>query len=315
MNRFFTLCCILAISNLAHGQFWFLGQQSKERYEAAKYVPYATLSLGAGSSTYVGELLPGAAVFPYGIYSTRWNVGVQYAKHFSRHFSYKASLSLIRLAGDDNYYNYGPNDGGKLFAANYSRNLHYRNDLKELSFVGVFDLKAQTPFRKKRPQFSPYVFLGVAAIMSNPLARSSAGVGNTAVEAPWENLRNFTSANSPSFAGSENTSYSPFTFAIPVGLGFRYKIDQSMDVAFEFSYRQSFSDYLDDVSDKRSTMVFATYNEFTNRAEEKFAANTLRKVEQINPTTNLVASPGFDSYFTTQVQLIFHIGKSAGKIN
>lgn len=312
MNKIVSICCFLCVSNLAVAQFWFLGQQSKERYEAAKYVPYASLNLGAGSSTYVGELLPGSAVIPYGIFSTRWNFGVQYEKHFSRHFSYKASLSLIRIAGDDNYYNYGPNDGSKPFAANYARNLHFRNDLKELSFVGVFDIKAQTPFRKKRPQFSPYVFLGVAGIMSNPQARGS--VGSDGVQKSWQDLRNI-SGNSPSTSGTENTTYTPFTFAVPVGIGFRYKLDQNTDVGFEFSYRQSFSDYLDDVSDKRSSLASAVFNEFTNRSGEFVAANTLKKVERLSPTVDLVNSPGFDAYFTTQVQLIFHIGRSAGKIN
>jgi len=312
MSKSLLLVACFLISFSSFAQFWFLGQTSKERYEAAKYVPYATLSFGAGSSTYVGELLPSSAIFPYGIFSSRWNLGVQYTKHFSRHLSYKASLSLIRIAGDDNYFNYSASDGEKLFAANYQRNLHFRNDLKEVSFTGVYDFKSQTPFRKKRPQFSPYVFLGVAALISNPIAR---GEPSTAKPSAWVDLRGYAGI-SPTNTGTENKVYSPFTFAIPFGFGFRYKLDKSTDLGFEFSYRKTFSDYLDDVSDARKDIV-GPYTNLTDRSKELYSANTLRTVQAFNPSTTMpiVESSGMDSYFTTQLMLIFHIGKSAGGIN
>lgn len=314
MKKYSLLFCLLISSNLLFGQFWFLGQQSKERYEAAKYVPYATMGFGLGSSTYMGDLMPSSALIPYGVKSTRWNLGFHYTKHFSRHLAYKASLSLIRIAGDDNYYAYGPSDVEKAFAANYQRNLHFRNDLKELSLVGIYDIMAQTPFRKKRPQFSPYVFLGVAAAMSSPQARGPANITTNSVEqSDWVNLRNY-SGISASNSGTENSSYSPFVIAIPVGLGFRYKIDQTTDIGFEVSYRQTFTDYLDDVSDNRNAIT-TPYNELTIRTEEPYAANTLKQVQFLGTTKDIVPSKGYDRYFTTQFQLIFHIGKSAGRIN
>jgi hypothetical protein len=306
------LWALLLCSNMVFGQFWFLGQQSKERYEAAKYVPHASLSVGAGSSTYLGDLLPSSALLPYGLNATRWNFGVQYLKHFNRHFSYKASLTLIRIAGDDNYYNYGSGDVDKKFAANYQRNLHFRNDLKELAVMGVYDLKAQTPFRKKRPFFSPFVFVGIAGIMSNPIARNAAFVANNvASHSDWVDLRGY-SKPSPSISGTENVNYSPFTFAIPMGLGFRIKLEDYVDLGFEFTYRKSFSDYLDDVSDNRDGMNFT---DITDRTSEVYAANTLRKINSLQTTNPLVIYKGSDDYFTTQVQLIFHIGKVAGRIN
>ena len=307
--KYIVIIPFLICSNSLFGQFWFLGQQSKERYEAAKYVPHASLSFGVGSSTYVGDLMPASALFPYGIYSTRWNFGVQYMKHFSRHLSYKASLSMIRIAGDDNYYNYGPSDSEKTFAANYLRNLHFRNDLKELALMGVYDFKAQTPYRKKRPHVSPYVFVGVAGIMSNPVAREASADGKS--KGDWVDLRGY-SKPSPSLSGTEDVNYSPFAFAVPVGFGFRFKLEDYVDLGIEFSYRQTFSKYLDDVSDNRPGMNFTS---LTDRSSEMYAANTLREINKFSTTREIVKSSAFDSYFTTQVQLIFHIGKAAGRIN
>jgi len=302
---------ILIAGNInAQSPFWFLGQRKKEPYEAIKYVPYATISIGAGSSNYFGELVPNTIFSSNSLLSTRWNLGLTYTKHFHKRFSYKASLSYIRIAGDDNYYNLKTGDEGTYFAANFARNLHFRNDLKELALSGIYELKRQTPYRMKRPDVSPYVFAGFAILLSEPQARGM--TTNQTSAANWVSLRNM-AGYSFSQKGTEGVSYSPFTYAIPLGFGIRYKLDKYIDLGFEATYRFVFSDYLDDVSDERNT-IDAPINDFTIRSGEKIAANTLKALPtSFTPTTDLVTSSGKDSYFTTQIQLILHFGNAAGK--
>jgi len=57
----FALIILAAYS--AEAQFWFLGQNAKERYEGMPFKPHSSVSFGAGSSNYLGDLVPAAGLF------------------------------------------------------------------------------------------------------------------------------------------------------------------------------------------------------------------------------------------------------------
>ncbi|MEY2792654.1 MAG: hypothetical protein RJA76_646 [Bacteroidota bacterium] len=328
---------------LAYSQFWFLGQRGRERYVNMKFRSQASLAIGAGSSTYLGELLPSSALLNVGIKSTRMNIGVQYTKQFHPHFAYKAGLTYVQIAGDDNYYGLKVGDENSLFSANFERNLHFKNELAELSFLGVYEIVKANNFRKKRANFSPYITAGVAALYSNPKARGVAEVikgDNGEIlgyrQAGWVSLRGIQVAESGGIAGTEeyanSNGYSPMQIAIPFGFGFRLKMTNSIDFGFEFLYRKALTDYLDDVSDNRGSYL-GTNATYSNRSINKdlsfgisfnpgyneiYAANTFKllpKPGDFLPNKPLVVSQGTDSYFTTQVMLIFHLGRPMGTIN
>jgi hypothetical protein len=101
--------------------------------------------------------------------------------------------------------------------------------------------------------------------------------------------------------------YSLVNISIPFGFGFRYKIGAQMDLGFDFGYRVSLSDYLDDVSDDRPN-VLTSPSIYFNRTGEPFAANTLvNRIPLSTTTTAPIYSTGPDQYFTTQIRLIYHI--------
>jgi hypothetical protein len=110
---------------------------------------------------------------------------------------------------------------------------------------------------------------------------------------------------------TEGADYSLSGVSIPFGFGFRYKITNRMDVGFDFGYRVALTDYLDDVTDTRNSVVPLSVGGtmlYTNRSGESFAANTL--VNRIPIPTTLSApkiSTGPDQYFTTQVRIIYHL--------
>jgi hypothetical protein len=79
-----------------------------------------------------------------------------------------------------------------------------------------------------------------------------------------------------------------------------------VDLGFDFGYRVSLSDYLDDVSDTRPT-ISPTLSIYTSRTGDSFAANTLVIRTLSTTTTAPIYSTGPDQYFTTQIRLIFHI--------
>jgi len=169
----------------AEAQFWFLGQKAKERYEGMPFKPHSSVSFGAGSSNYIGDLVPAAGLFSVAAQTMRWNVGLQYTRHLSRHFSGNIQVSYIRIAGDDNYFS-----STGAFAGNYFRNLHFRNDLKELSVSAVYEPMGNAENLSKRPLLSPYLYVGVAGFTHNPVARKDPSlVGGTPSLQEWHDLQ------------------------------------------------------------------------------------------------------------------------------
>jgi len=278
----------------AEAQFWFLGQKAKERYEGMPFKPHSSVSFGAGSSNYVGDLVPVGGLFSVAAQTIRWNVGLQYTRHLSRHFSGNVQVSYIRIAGDDNYFS-----STGAFEGNYLRNLHFRNDVKELSVSAVYEPMGNAENLSKRPLLSPYLYLGVAGFTHNPVARQIILPGTTTPTlGSWVDLQ---------AQNTEGADYSLVNLSIPFGFGFRYKIGAQVDLGFDFGYRVSLTDYLDDVSDSRST-VLASTSFFTSRNGEAFAANTLvNRIPLSTTTTAPIYSTGPDQYFTTQIRLIYHI--------
>ena len=288
----FALIILAAYS--AEAQFWFLGQKAKERYEGMPFKPHSSVSFGAGSSNYIGDLEPVGGLFSVASQTMRWNVGLQYTRHLSRHFSGNIQVSYIRIAGDDNYFS-----STGVFEGNYLRNLHFRNDLKELSLSAVYEPMGNAENLSKRPLLSPYLYLGVAGFTHNPVARRDPSLvpGTPSLQA-WQDLQP---------EDIEGAMYSLVNISIPFGFGFRYKIGAQMDLGFDFGYRVSLSDYLDDVSDDRPN-VLTSPSIYFNRTGEPFAANTLVNRIPIPPTTSApIYSTGPDQYFTTQIRLIYHI--------
>jgi hypothetical protein len=295
--RLFLLASFLltGFASMAQSPFWFLGQRDGGYTD--KFDAHSTVSLGMGSSNYVGDLAPLGGFGQAGIQSMRWNVGAQFTRHFSKNFSARFGLSYVRLAGDDNYF-----DQNGDFSGSYYRNLHFQNDLKELTVLGVFELMGNKEFIRKRPQFAPYVMAGIAAFSHDPRARKDAVMSNgTLVKGNWISLHGQTTP-------SEGNSYSLVGLAIPVGIGFRYRLTDDFDLGFEIMHRVAFSDYLDDVSDNRNSISPAT-SFYTNRSTLSVAPNTLAVRNTTKPTVVPEYSWGVDQYFTTQIQLVYHIPK------
>ncbi len=288
----------------SNAQMWFLGQKGRKKSPFPVFKKHTSVSFGAGSSHYIGDLVPVAGLFSVAAQTTRWNVGVNFTRHLSPNFSANLGLNYIRIAGDDSYFSpVGDWD------ANFLRNLHFRNDIKELSLVGMYEIGGNPENNLKRNAVSPYVYLGVTGFLHSPDARKQAGTDGSGnpVQSPWLSESN---ANLLDYK-NEGVAYSLMGISIPFGVGFRYKITSSMDVGFDFGYRIALTDYLDDVTDIRSSVVPLSVGGsmlYTDRSGEPFAANTL--VNRI-PVPSTVSAPkistGPDQYFTTQIRLIYHL--------
>jgi hypothetical protein len=178
---------------------------------------------------------------------------------------------------------------------------------------------------EKRQSFTPYFFAGVAFANHEPLARSEAI--NGVVSKEWVRLRELDTEGQ---SGLGKKQYSTIAFAIPFGMGFRYKINNQLDFSAEGGLRPTFGSggkYLDDVSGDyiptAGTSIRPTDSEkFSYRAPELYAARTgdLRDVNKVNPmpltrdlTTGNALQRGNgrqDWYFITCFQLNYYIPKN-----
>lgn len=208
---------------------------------------YTSIGLSINSLNYYGDLAPKVKFSSTDLSFTRAGMGIFAMKKYGERYFVRANFMYGRLRGDD-FMSADPFDNHDRFR--YVRNHHFRNDIKELSLVGLLDFFHNRRTYHFRDKFSPYIFGGVAVLHHNPKAIAPATdlQGNPLPEAgKWINLKPLGTEGQYS-AQYDVKPYSNFQLAIPIGLGVRYKWKENWDINLEVGYRHLFFDYIDDTS-------------------------------------------------------------------
>jgi len=144
--------------------------------------------------------------------------GVYFRYNFGKYVSLKPSLQFGTISGDD-----------KNFEENKYRNLNFKSGIQELSTMMEINFK---PFgsQVRTENFTPYLELGIAAFHFNP---------KTKFNGDWFALQDL---------HTEEQSYKLLQLSVPVGMGLKWSVNDNFTLGFEFVYRRTFTDYLDDVS-------------------------------------------------------------------
>ena len=198
------------------------------------FIPYSSVGFGLGTSNYYGDLAPYRTPLASTFKMMRWSATGNYTRHFTPRLAARAGFTYARIAGDDYIMNRSSKRETNVF---YARNLHFRNDLKEFSVQGIFKLTPDNRSYDRRPQLGAYLFAGIALTAHNPKALDS-------LKGDWVKLQPLGTEGQ----GNEGYEkpYSLVQFAIPLGVGVRYKINSKFDVSAELGFRITFTDYLDD---------------------------------------------------------------------
>lgn len=144
---------------------------------------------------------------------------------FSSLISAQVGLNWVRIEGADNT----STNPGRV-----GRNLSFQDDIVELSVTGqvfFYEMPDLGHTYRYRNDFKMYVFGGVAPFYYEPKTKSFDG--ETVKLRPLE---------------TEGKHYGPINVAIPVGLGLLFTIDKHHRIGWEFNWRTTFTDYLDDCS-------------------------------------------------------------------
>lgn len=137
----------------------------------------------------------------------------------------RASINYGRLSGEDG-------------AERSNRNLNFSSNVLEFALTGEFNILGFQPYNLERV-FSPFVFAGVAIFNFNP---------TTVYEGQVVDLQPIGTEGQGLAAFPDRTPYNLTQFAVPVGLGVKYALNDAWNVGLEGGLRITFTDYIDDVS-------------------------------------------------------------------
>ncbi|GGF16359.1 DUF6089 family protein [Hymenobacter cavernae] len=204
----------------------------------SKHNRYRTVGLSLNALNYFGDVVPDVRMSSLRLGSTRPGVSLSATQRFTPRLSGRAMLTYGRIVGRDSK-SASDNDAGAPLR--YERNINFRNNLLELSAVGVFDLVENRGDYLHRPDFVPYVFAGVAVFHHNPKGLVGGGsIPQGLSEGSYIALQ-------PLRTEGQSTGYQRTQFALPFGGGVRYRLTKELDLGLEIGWRRTSTDYLDDV--------------------------------------------------------------------
>ncbi len=262
------------------------GTKRKSLYER-----HSDISFGVGTANYYGDLAPFNRPINSTLQNIRWNASFNFTRHFSPHFSGQVGLTWVRIFGDDNKF-----EGVVGAEQLYMRNAHFRNDIQELAFSGIYSFVAESRSYRNRPQLIPYLFAGIAVFHHNPVAKVPTDyTGSEASPGEWVSLQPL-NTEGQGLSGYTDQPYNLVNVSVPFGAGLRYKINKNVDLGLEIGLRYTFSDYLDDMGGSVATLsdLKDLSAVMAHRELEKFAAYSGKDREAF-----------IRNYYATQVNPIY----------
>lgn len=248
-----------------------------------------------GASNYLGEIGGKAGtrrdfVMDMKLSKTQFTVGGFARYKFTPLISGRVGLNWVRIQGADN----ASTNRGRA-----GRNLSFRNDLIEL------DLQAQIFFYeipdlgrtyRYRNDFKMYAFVGVGGYYHNP---------KTQYQGEWVKLQPLQ---------TEGVAYKKMGVSIPAGIGLLFTLEKRHRIGWEFNWRTTFTDYLDDVSTvyaDPSTLSSELAIDLANRRDE-LTGNNYPDPKHYSPGSKRGDPSHNDSYLTTSVYYSYVLrGKSS----
>jgi len=202
-----------------------------------KQKQYLSAGFSINALNYFGDIAPLSSAVSTDISFTRPGVSLWGSYRFGPRYT---------VEGGSDYSAADPNDDQSVFR--YIRNLSFRNRIHELSGVLIVDYYENNASYISRVRLTPYAFIGIAGFYHNPEAKVNEN-SSLPEAGQWIKLKPLGTEGQKSDL-YDNKTYSSFQFTIPFGIGVRYRLNQLLDVSFQFSIRYLFFDYIDDISKK-----------------------------------------------------------------
>lgn len=203
----------------------------------------------------------------------------------------------VRLA-----YNHGTVEGADKKSTDpllQARNLSFISRINEGSLLFEY-----TPLNMEDHTISPFIFGGVAVFHFNPYAYDS--TGNKVYLKPL--------STEGQGVDPDRKPYNLTQFAIPVGVGVKFRINENTVLAYELSARKTFTDYLDDVSSTYYDQATLAQARGQKAVEMAYRGNELKNGNPTYPDNGSIrgGSKYKDWYYFTGFTLYIGIGGGNG---
>jgi hypothetical protein len=244
------------------------------------------VTLFGGLSNYAGDLQDHRFTLQQSNFA--FGAGIKY--DITSHFAVRLAYNHATIEGDDKKSNN---------LALQARNLSFISRINEGSLLFEY-----TPLNMEDHLISPFIYGGVAVFHFNPYAYDS--IGNKVYLKP---LSTEGEGLSP-----DRKSYNLTQFAIPVGVGIKFRINDNTVLAYELSARKTFTDYLDDVSTTYFDQATLAAARGQKAVEMAYRGNELKNGNPNYPPQNTIrgGSKYKDWYYFTGFTLYIGIGGGKG---
>lgn len=206
---------------------------------------YSTVGFSINAMNYFGDIAPLPKRLSTDYSFTRAGFGLTFSHVVHPNAAIRAGVNWGTIKAED-FKTADPSES----LGRYQRNLQFRNRILEFSIGGEFNLIPNNGGPNNRFPLNPYIFLGIAVFKHNPqaLAPELDLLGNQLAEAgEWVDLQPL-GTEGQNIDGSSNSPYKLVQIAIPIGLGVKVRLPGNFDANIEIGFRQTLTDYLDDVS-------------------------------------------------------------------
>ncbi|MCS3797518.1 DUF6089 family protein [Niastella sp. OAS944] len=246
------------------------------------------VTLSAGLSNYAGDLQDHQFTLQQSNFA--FGAGIKY--DFSPHLALRLAYNHASIEGDDK------KSSDPLLRA---RNLSFASKINEGSLLLEY-----TVLNLEDRKVSPYIYSGVSVFHFNPYAYDTLGnkVFLKPLSTEGQGLEQY----------PDRKPYKLTQFAIPFGIGVKFRISENTVLAYEVAVRKTFTDHLDDVSNTYVDQFALAQARGTKAVEMAFRADELKGSTSTYPADGSVrGGPKYDDwYYTTGFTLYIGLGSGNG---
>lgn len=178
----------------------------------------------------------------------------------------RGTFTVSKLSGDDKF---------SSKALNRQRNLNFSSVLYDASVVADYSL-----YDLLNRRVTPYVYAGIAMFGFNPYTFDT--LGNKYF------LKNLSTEGQGLIEYPDRKKYKNVQFAIPFGIGVRFRITDNAYLGYEIGLRKTFTDYIDDVSNTYIDEALLASNRGAKAVELAFRSNELKDVNLPYPVDGTI---------------------------
>ncbi|TMI95455.1 MAG: hypothetical protein E6H06_06655 [Bacteroidetes bacterium] len=194
-------------------------------YSQEPVVQEGEFGIGIGASHYFGDLNTRAR-----LNRPKMAAGIFFRKNFGNYIAARVVANFAQLGYSDIY-----NTHNEFM---HLRNLSFNTNVWELSLRGDFNFFRFLPGNPDF-NFTPFISLGVGVFSYDPYAY---------LQGQKYFLRPLGTEGQGSTLYPDRKPYGSMALCIPIGVGFKYAVNDRFNIGLEITHRFTSTDYLDDVS-------------------------------------------------------------------